>query len=194
MVVIPEYPIYAVRLIHRDGSVRRYSDLNGLIAQFGTHWLIANTVSHFGQYSHGETLIGTNRKTVGVIRHYSQADYMLRDAQDEPITHDQIIEAADKARRVRIELRLLRKRKRNWNGTGPVPDLRKWGNEKWFRRPKTHQVRRMALAADPSDAPPRAKRNTQNIPTSWDDLGRRDVNSNNWKRFRRYQYKRIANM
>jgi hypothetical protein len=56
-----------------------------------------------------------------------------------------------------------------------------------FRRPRTFQSRRMALVADPEDVPPRAKQ--RQLPNSWDDLVRGDLNYRSWKHYRLTHWK-----
>lgn len=62
-----------------------------------------------------------------------------------------------------------------------------------FRHPRTTYERRWADAwTDEEESPApkiRARRNFRNLPSSWDDIPRRDWDNNNWKRFRRHQYK-----
>jgi hypothetical protein len=62
---------------------------------------------------------------------------------------------------------------------------------KTYRHPRTTYERRWADAwTDEAPAPKiRARRNHRNLPSTWDDIPRRDRYNNNWKRFRRHQYK-----
>lgn len=75
-----------------------------------------------------------------------------------------------------------------WNGEGPVPGT---GRSTWsyvHRRPKTTQERRLSQPMEGEPAP-RAKRNSANLPNSWDDYGKSSYGNHNWKRHRKTQWK-----
>lgn len=78
------------------------------------------------------------------------------------------------------------------------PTHRRWKYNSWakrrryrLRRIRTTHERRWVRAWDDEEFAPkiRARRNARNLPDSWDDYVRRDVDDRNWKRHRRHQWK-----
>lgn len=79
-----------------------------------------------------------------------------------------------------------------WNGEGPVPGVSRPRNGHYYRRMKTMGERRKAIPID--DEPgPRPSRSANRLPNSWDDHRRMNLRNNNWKRFRKTQWKPEAN-
>ena len=65
-----------------------------------------------------------------------------------------------------------------------------------FRRPRTTQERRATgkkdiLRIDAYGVRIRARRNSSNLPNTWDDVHRRDYRNRSWKRHRKTQYKEV---
>lgn len=173
-----------LRLIARDGSVERFDSPIHLLKSKGYRWLQSNVGEHFDTFSHREVIKNEEGEAVGFRSVYHHAPFIVRNAQDEPLSADEICKQVTFSRPAFVPRRF-----QFWNGEGPVPwtGRSRWG--RYYRRPRTAQARRMSLVADPSDIPPRAKRNKANLRTSWDDLKRSTSGHRNWKRFRRHQYK-----
>jgi len=78
----------------------------------------------------------------------------------------------------------------NWNGVGPVPGIHKSKNYNYFRHPKTLQALKACYVCKEDGEPPiRGRRRAKQIPTAYSDIGRSDIGNNNWKRYRKTQYK-----
>lgn len=79
-----------------------------------------------------------------------------------------------------------------WNGEGPVPGVSRPRNGNYYRRMRTMGERRKAIPID--DEPgPRPSRRAKRLPNNWDDYPRKALSNNNWKRFRKTQWKPVAN-
>jgi len=77
-----------------------------------------------------------------------------------------------------------------WNGDGAVPGTKKFGNGHLFRRPTTQRSRRNSVCfKDDNEPPVRAKQNTANLPTNYDDIHRSNLYNKSWKSFRKTQWK-----
>lgn len=77
-----------------------------------------------------------------------------------------------------------------WNGEGPVPGVSRPRKGRYYRRMRTMGERRKATPID--DEPgPRPSRRANRLPNNWDDYPR--GLHNNWKRFRKTQWKPEAN-
>lgn len=78
-----------------------------------------------------------------------------------------------------------------WNGEGPVPGVSRPRNGNYYRRMRTMGERRKAIPID--DEPgPRPSRRAKRLPNNWDDYPRMDLSNNNWKRFRKTQWKPVT--
>lgn len=75
------------------------------------------------------------------------------------------------------------------------PNARQPGRKRscgdFFRRMATFQERKWANAWDDEEFAPkvRKRRNARNLPNSWDDYKRMEYKDNNWKRYRKTQWK-----
>lgn len=79
-----------------------------------------------------------------------------------------------------------------WNGEGPVPGVSRPRKGHYYRRMQTMGERRKAIPID--DEPgPRPSRRANRLPNNWDDYPRSALRNNNWKRFRKTQWKPVTN-
>lgn len=79
-----------------------------------------------------------------------------------------------------------------WNGEGPVPGVYRPRKGRYYRRMQTMGERRKAIPIE--DEPgPRPSRRANRLPNYWDDYPRSDLRNNNWKRFRKTQWKLVTN-
>lgn len=77
-----------------------------------------------------------------------------------------------------------------WNGTGPVPNIHRTRRGSRYRGPKTQSERRLAqFFPEEGEVGPRAIRNHQHLVSAWHDIHRTDQHIDNWKRYRKTQYK-----
>lgn len=78
-----------------------------------------------------------------------------------------------------------------WDGSGPVPGIRRQRGGRCCRRIRHMNERRWATPVlEEGEVAPRAARNAHNLPNPWDDYGFSNQDNRNWKRFRKHQWKR----
>lgn len=78
-----------------------------------------------------------------------------------------------------------------WDGTGPVPRIRKsrGGRHYWRRLHVANELRRALPMLEEGEAAPRAERSANNLPDSRDGYSIAARKIRNWKRFRKHQWK-----
>ena len=75
----------------------------------------------------------------------------------------------------------------------PLTGVRHWHRGCGIRSFKTTQERRWSLSAKEDGIKWRGKRSFRYLPNSWDDIPRRSTDNNNWKRFRKTQWREDGN-
>ncbi|MFY2658222.1 hypothetical protein ACOTC5_29935 [Achromobacter xylosoxidans] len=181
-------PFEAVTLVHRGGRREVFRNLEALIQRYG-YWHLSRELGdsfkqHYSNcYSWYET---ANGDLIRVLEaRINNADtYVLLSANGEILTPEALWPAYEAILGHRGQLW--------WNGKGPVPGTgrsRRYYDSR--RRMKLFNARRMSVALD-DDVPPRAQRQAHNLPNSMDAPWRATVGNDNWKRYRRQQWKAQA--
>lgn len=180
MVVIPA-PQSAVTLFHRDGRVWVYRNKQQALKELGRGFIARNVGVDFRVYSY-TAFDGATSHCV-----YQEWDYVLRGDQGEPLVLDDFFPSLPRnAYRGHLYWRYL-----SWNGEGAVPGTGRRHRGSSMRHPRTQAERRMnQTGARETGVPaPRGCRNEHHLPSSWDDISRKDGCERSWKRHRRTQYK-----
>lgn len=195
MHIVPKF-IPKIYLIHRSGERWAYKD----IKEAGTE---LHRIGFYNTWRQRQrALIGTHFRA---NREWSveefcyidvSYDYIVRDEFGEIITTNDLDDARERkfskyqSRRYNIS-DYANKHFRN----GPIPYTRCFRGGRSKSNIKTIQERRevVGLLHDEDireyTIKIRPNRNANNIPTSWDDCGRSDWNTKNWKKHRKHQYR-----
>jgi hypothetical protein len=171
----------AIFLFSREGLVRQFESHSEALTQLSLRWISENVGRYFHEY------LGSGRALVSgeVSLHYQNAGFVLRDTTGQPLVAKDFYAA----RRAMSPLVPFSWNKYAlWNGEGPVPGTGRRGSYRQFRNPGTQALRRSASHFE-GEPPIRARRNATNLPSSWDDVSRKDRQSNSWKRYRKTQWK-----
>lgn len=195
-----------VVLIGRD-TCNVYPDADALFSRWGVDWVRENVGLDYVCFSHTERLTLTEGHLC-LRRVYLLRRYILRGSFGEVIHPEAYIAAWMRRQHTRrMQARYgwaLRRgmaypriwglyRLRYWSGKGPVPGTGKCRRRyRYFRSPRTFAERKASQVIDRQEPQARASRNARNLPSNWDDIGRKDIDNRNWKRHRRHQYKRAC--
>lgn len=161
-----------IHLVHcDDGIVHTFKDYNEVVR----YWPWIKSLGGFVGIAHKVTY-SPEDGFAWPARYYT---YALRDSYGNSVDpHD--VACDYRARYVRGR----------WRQPNRLPG-RKYSNGHWFRRPRTTQEKRWAHAWEDEEFAPkvRGRRSLCNLPDAWDDFRRSDLESRNWKRYRKYQWK-----
>lgn len=174
----------AVTLFGRDGGVWVYPSKKAALAALGANWISRNVGAHFCECDGRAPVWAEAESRVDWRPWYSYHEFVMRDDFGQPLTWSNFSELQPRCTYWRY--RYLD----NWNGEGPVPGIHGRRHYRYFRRPGTTPERRISFAiAEDGEPAPRAARNATNLPNSYDDIGRSNVECRNWKRFRKQQWR-----
>lgn len=187
MYVIPPYTP-SVTLYGADGSSRAFESVTAALKALGYPWIrrcVGPSLDAPNPFEHTwDPVTGhTNRPYRFVLADESGRVLLLEDFAALLPSH--------KATRACPGYSIWRRALCRWNGTGPVPGT---GRSHWasmFRHPRTTAAKRAAalVLKDELEPPVRAKRNARNLPSTWDDIQFSSRYIDNWKRYRKTQYR-----
>ena len=174
-------------LIDRENNFKEYDSFEHLVSCLGKRFL--NYVGN----SFNDTYVTINRYYYAHDLEYKRigVDYIVMDSMNRVIQTRIIKEAIESHVDKKPYVWLPRSIEcKNFPGfrNGPIPYTggSRWWRGRYYRHPKTRQE----LIANSYDSEyARGKRKKGFLPTSWDDYGRSDHNTKNWKKYRKTQYK-----
>ncbi|EPP7233250.1 hypothetical protein ACTOJ1_000104 [Shigella flexneri] len=174
-----------ITLHHIDGFIWSYKDLNDAYEKLGKSFIYRKVGFQFDYYV-PEWKPSVYRIVTG-YKHI-HADFILRDDAGKELTSDDFLEFSN--------YQYDYKKRYIVRGTGPVPNLRRRGYCKYFRKPRTIQERRYNSSPEIFEyddliikVKMRARRSSKNLPSSWDDIYRSNYKNNSWKKYRKQQWK-----
>lgn len=177
MHVIKPYETSAT-LFGADGSVRVFKSLAAAWKALGRRFIEHEVAKNFTEYLDERVVAGG-----GIAHVYKRASYVMRDDMGQPLTREDFA-------------RFYPYYQSCWGiypyycGYGPVPNVRKSrGGGGYFRRMKTMAARRQAQHVSDDEPRVRAARSANVLPNSWDDYRNSSRDNDNWKRYRKTQYK-----
>lgn len=187
MHTIPPYET-AVSLFHRDSDVWVYPTLKAALRELGFSWIQQNVGKEFREFSCAEQIqvrCGDQPRYIVTERHYAEHAFVMRDDFGKALT------ALDFQPLRPYRTKGYRRWRETWNGEGPVPHTGRWRRGgHYFRAVRFAPEMRLSIPVKEDGEPaPRPSRNFANLPDSWDDYPVRSRWNNNWKRYRRQQWK-----
>jgi hypothetical protein len=173
----------AVTLFGKDGSSREFSSKKAFFDTFGLSWIQDNVGENFKEFSHCERFYIDGGLFQYSVAKYKEWQFVLRSKDGSALKAGDFWIYRKSYGRKYIP--------HTWNGFGPVPGIGKRGlYSNYFRLLRTAGLRRDAQFIEGSDEPRiRAKRNSSNLRTTWDDVYRSDWNTKSWKNHRKTQWK-----
>lgn len=185
-------------LIHKDGKRWEFKDIYEAVNTF-VKWRIIcyydgshpSVGEHFGPI----TKYNWETRETEVTGHIK---YIIRTEFGEVITDVDLEKVRNEKRAQRRRYYTEKEIERDERDfrCAPAPYTRcRRGGGGWYRKIRTYGEHRETVAllhdedAIEYDVKPRAKRNTHNLPNSWDDFTRSDYRNHNWKRQRKTQWK-----
>jgi hypothetical protein len=172
-----------------DNIVGEYDDIRDFIR--GNRWIASNKMTDVVRYSDFSDAILTRRAaSLDKSYFYTGDRFHLRDESGFVVPlwvlDAKIAEVGPKTRRQNYVFR-----------DGPVPGVRyhRWHRGSYYRNPATRQEIKennfLKYDDDAIEYGVKARRSNYNdLPTSWDDIPKN--RENNWKRFRKTQYKTVS--
>lgn len=173
-----------VFLIERDGRVTRFESKTHILQDLGWGWIANNVGERFTPAEHGP------RRTAESS--CETRDFILRTGSGVALT---ALDLPSPYARWRRLLNSAVPRPFDWKASDyagvPVPgSAKRRGGSGYYRRPATTGERRMNVNVAPDEEPrARAARCAAQLPNSYDDIHRSDAGVQNWKRYRRTQWK-----
>lgn len=186
MYVIPPY-VPTVTLHGADGTSHTFESITAALKTLGYHWIRRNVGPDFDtpnpfDYAWDPVAGRTNRPYRFVLRDDTGRTLLLEDFA--ALLHYREVN--------QFGIAFWRYRgHRQWNGTGPVPGTGRGHWASMFRSPRSTGAKRAAalVLKDELEPPVRAKRNVSNLPSAWDDIQFSSRHIDNWKRYRKTQYR-----
>lgn len=181
-VIPPHQP--SVTLYSPEGALRTFKSGEAAVRELGSAWLRRNV--HPRLLSEEELYWAKKRSWLPV------ENFCMRDEAGDPVLVSELLAQSKVKQQWRPFSRYLMSAL-TWNGEGPVPGSgrSRFNRGRTLREPRTQAARRQAalVLLDDGEVPPRAKRNANNLPTAWDDVYIHSLDNDNWKRYRKTQYK-----
>lgn len=187
-----------VSLFSRHGFRASYPSIGAALKALGYHWISRNVGTHFLEHSHSNKLhpaghvatIGYRMSGYVTYREevYVGHEYVLRDDWGNALTHADFYD---------LHWERVRKNKRRrsvyatWNGEGPVPGtgFRPAGRHQYRHLQHMNARRAAETFKEDGEVPVRAKRGPHSLTNPWDDYYVEARRNNNWKRYRRTQWR-----
>ena len=186
MYIVPKYEP-KIRVISKDGSETVYKNLEEFLKHNSLHFIRSHVVTTFKEFP------VNFRPRIYLLRQEDRELldlYIVRDEFGSVFSAGELIHAQEK--RIRENPGYSRWRvdlSHHVYRQNPVPHTGKnsWSFGHYYRRPKTTQEMRWAIAHEKYV---RGRRSKRHLPSSWDDVPRSDIRERkNWKRNRKTQWK-----
>ena len=183
MYIVPQYEP-KIRLIARDGTETVYNNYDEFLEHNSLYFIREHVATTFRDFPEGRHvyLSWEERQSLDL--------YIVRDEFGSVFSAGELIHAQEK--RIRENPGYSRWRvdlSHHVYRQNPVPHTGKnsWSFGHYYRRPKTTQEMRWAIAHEKYV---RGRRSKRHLPSSWDDVPRSDIRERkNWKRNRKTQWK-----
>lgn len=177
-------PFEAVTLVHRGSRREVFRNLEALIQRYG-YWHLSRELGdsfkqHYRHIYLGYTNADGSTGQVLIDRVCNADAYVLLGVHGEILAPEALWQTYEAMHAPRGQLW--------WNGEGPVPGTGRSRSDRRHRRMQLYNARRMSVALE-DDVPPRARRLARNLSNSMDAPWRATVGNDNWKRYRRQQWK-----
>lgn len=182
---IPPF-IPSIKLISRYGRVHVFSSMIAALKALSLRWIELNVALHFDEFVRYEYLRSDRDWCLPPIAIHDKRDFIMRNECDDILTVDDF-------KKVALQLYLASRRCSPYpeTATGPVPGTGRYRHGRSYRSPRTMQARRQAalVLREDGEVATRVARTGRYLPSTWDDLFRKSSRVQNWKRFRRHQWK-----
>lgn len=198
-----------IYLISKDGIINTYENKQDAFKKLGFNFIVhnlcieiapadrdklsdryyTNRFAHRMNVERGKTYgeLFKELSSYGEMKFYG--DFILKNEYNEHLTVLDFAQFVFKEQKDKTHTRFGCK---FWNGEGAVPYTGKRTYGRYYRRPKTLALLKDTLSTvdeDEIEFNVKNRRQKGRVITAWDDLKRESSRINNWKRYRKTQYK-----